>query len=53
MSVVDEKNGPSAASSVENVIEVTGTQSGVRRIEAIQSASRVHVTRSTALTRLV
>ncbi|KAJ7878997.1 hypothetical protein B0H14DRAFT_3774989 [Mycena olivaceomarginata] len=43
MSVVDEKNSPSAASSVENVIEVTGTQSGVRRIEAIQSASRVHV----------
>ncbi|KAF8205498.1 major facilitator superfamily domain-containing protein [Mycena galopus ATCC 62051] len=37
MSVVDEKTSPSAASSDEKIIEVTGTQSGVRRIEAIQS----------------
>ncbi|KAJ7029398.1 drug:h+ antiporter [Mycena alexandri] len=38
MSVVDEKTTTqSAASSEENIIAVTGTQSGVRRIEAIQS----------------
>ncbi|KAJ7685749.1 drug:h+ antiporter [Mycena polygramma] len=37
MSVVDEKAGGSAASSAENIIVVNGTQSGVRRIEAIQS----------------
>ncbi|KAJ7453072.1 drug:h+ antiporter [Mycena latifolia] len=37
MSVVDEKTSGSAASSDENIIAVAGTQSGVRRIEAIQS----------------
>ncbi|KAJ6526238.1 drug:h+ antiporter [Mycena vulgaris] len=37
MSVVDEKTSGSAASSDENILAVAGTQSGVRRIEAIQS----------------
>ncbi|KAK7038265.1 MFS domain-containing protein [Favolaschia claudopus] len=37
MSAVDEKTSPSASSSHEDVIEVLGTQTGVRRIEAIQS----------------
>ncbi|KAJ7706864.1 drug:h+ antiporter [Mycena rosella] len=41
MSVFNEKTSGSAASSDENIIAVAGTQSGVRRIEAIQSASRV------------
>lgn len=40
MSMADEKALSDAASSDENIITVKGTQGGVRRIEAIQSASR-------------